>query len=119
MAKEYNIDDILSEVKKRREENERSLLEKQESTAQETEEQTADEPQEFSVIIEKAEKGEDGGYTADELTFGRDNLKFKNADFKEYLLKKRAELVIAREKAVNVTEIDERIKKYTEISDEL
>ena len=29
MAKEYNIDDILSEVKKRREENERSLLEKQ------------------------------------------------------------------------------------------
>ena len=60
MAKEYNIDDILSEVKKRREENERSLLEKQESTAQETEEQTADEPQEFSVIIEKSEKGEDG-----------------------------------------------------------
>lgn len=60
MAKEYNIDDILSEVKKRREENERSLLEKQESTAQETEEQTADEPQEFSVIIEESEKGEDG-----------------------------------------------------------
>ena len=60
MAKEYNIDDILSEVKKRREENERSLREKQESTAQETEEQTADEPQELSVIIEKAEKGEDG-----------------------------------------------------------
>ena len=29
MAKEYNIDDILSEVKKRREENERSLREKQ------------------------------------------------------------------------------------------
>lgn len=60
MAKEYNIDDILSEVKKRREENERSLLEKQESTAQETEEQTADEPQEFSVIIEESEKGQDG-----------------------------------------------------------
>ena len=60
MAKEYNIDDILSEVKKRREENERSLLEKQESTAQETEEQTADEPQEFSVIVEESEKGEDG-----------------------------------------------------------
>ena len=33
MAKEYNIDDILSEVKKRREENERSLREKQESEA--------------------------------------------------------------------------------------
>lgn len=60
MAKEYNIDDILSEVKKRREENERSLLEKQESTAQETEKQTADESQEFSVIIEESEKGEDG-----------------------------------------------------------
>lgn len=60
MAKEYNIDDILSEVKKRREENERSLLEKQESTAQETEEQPADEPQEFSVIVEESEKGEDG-----------------------------------------------------------
>ncbi len=60
MAKEYNIDDILSEVKKRREENERSLLEKQESTAQETEEQTADKPQEFSVIVEESEKGEDG-----------------------------------------------------------
>ncbi len=71
----------------------------------------------YDLIV--AEKGEDGGYTADELTFGRDNLKLKNADFKEYLLRKRAELVIAREKAVNVTEIDERIKKYTEISDEL
>ena len=56
MAKEYNIDDILSEVKKRREENERSILEKQESEAKTPDEQPDDEEQEFGVIIEEPVK---------------------------------------------------------------
>lgn len=56
MAKEYNIDDILSEVKKRREENERSLREKQESEAETPDEQPDDEEQEFGVIIEEPVK---------------------------------------------------------------
>lgn len=56
MAKEYNIDDILSEVKKRREENERSILEKQESEAETPDEQPDDEEQEFGVIIEEPVK---------------------------------------------------------------
>lgn len=50
MAKEYNIDDILSEVKKRREENQRSLLNEQE----------------FAVIIEESAKAEQSVEEADD-----------------------------------------------------
>lgn len=71
----------------------------------------------YDLIV--AEKGDGDKYSADEIIFGRDNLRCKNADFKESLLKKRDELIVARQKAACADEIDARIKKYTEIIDEL
>ncbi|MBQ8726585.1 MAG: SAM-dependent methyltransferase [Clostridia bacterium] len=68
----------------------------------------------YDVIV--CERGKDS-YTQDELTFGRDNLRYKNPAFRQVIEKK---IQVLKTALPNMTEIDsatakKQIEKYTEI----